>query len=176
MNEARTAAQFFLSRRCGGSRLGRFSPRTTWDRTGEIGNTRYEHFSTLQQELGYRPFLGAARAELERWLAAAALMTCDGADLADAFMKALRDAGIIAPSPSTFDRLVAAALVEAERQVLRMLAGRPPPRQRYTEVEPDRRWSECRTTLEKRIAITTPPSTPTHSSACAVSKNQGRET
>ena len=86
-------------------------------------NTRYEHSSALQQELGYRPFMGAARTELERWLAGAALMTCDGADLADAFMAALRDARVIAPSSSTFERLCAVALVEAERQVLRMLAG-----------------------------------------------------
>lgn len=86
-------------------------------------NTRYEHSAALQQELGYRPFMGAARAELERWLAGAALMTCDGADLADAFMTALRDARVIAPSPSTFERLCAAALVEAERQVSRILVG-----------------------------------------------------
>jgi hypothetical protein len=87
------------------------------------GDTLYEHSSALQQELGYRPFMGAARAELERWLAGAALMTCDGTDLADAFMAALRDARVIAPSSSTFERLCAVALVEAERQVLRMLAG-----------------------------------------------------
>lgn len=36
-------------------------------------------------------------------------------DLADAFMADLRDARVISPSPSTFERLCAAALVEAER-------------------------------------------------------------
>lgn len=90
---------------------------------GLRGNTRYEHSSALRRELGYRPSMGAARAGLERRLAGAAPMTCDGADLADAFMAALRDARVIAPSSSTFERLRAEALVEAERRVSRMLAG-----------------------------------------------------
>ena len=86
-------------------------------------NTRYEHSSALQQEFGYRPFMGAARAEMERWLTGGALTACDGADLADAFMAVLREAGVISPSPSTFERLCAAALIEAERRVVRSLSG-----------------------------------------------------
>ena len=86
-------------------------------------NTRYEHSSALQQELGYRPFIGAARMEMERWLATAALIASGGADLAERFMDALRAQKIIAPSPSIFERLCAKALVEAERWVMRRVAG-----------------------------------------------------
>lgn len=45
-------------------------------------NTRYEHSAALQSELGYRPFLCAARAAMLRWLEQAALTASGGADLA----------------------------------------------------------------------------------------------
>lgn len=86
-------------------------------------NTRYEHSAALQSELGYRPFLGAARAAMLRWLEQAALTASGGADLAEAFMAALRAEKIIAPAPSTFERLCARAMVEAERFVLRRIGG-----------------------------------------------------
>jgi hypothetical protein len=92
-------------------------------------NTRYEHSSALQAELGYRPFIGAARKDMLRWLDEVAMTAVNGVDLAEAFMAALRTKKIIAPAPSTFERVCAAALVIAERLVQARIADAASPAQ-----------------------------------------------
>lgn len=92
-------------------------------------NTRYEHSSALQAELGYRPFIGAARKDMVQWLGEAAMTAANGLDLSAAFMVALRASKIIAPGPSTFERLCANALVMAERRVQACIIGALSPQQ-----------------------------------------------
>lgn len=53
-------------------------------------NTRYEHSAALQAEFGYRPFMGAVRAEMIRRLDAAALEITDASALAESFIATLR--------------------------------------------------------------------------------------
>ncbi|MEM6550281.1 MAG: Tn3 family transposase [Pseudomonadota bacterium] len=60
----------------------------------------------------------------------AAMTAANGFDLSTAFMTALRAARIIAPGPSTFERLCAAALVTAERRVQTRITGALSPAQR----------------------------------------------
>ncbi len=79
-------------------------------------NTRYEHSSALQSELGYRPFIGAARRSMQEWLDTAAMHIADGPALATAFAEELRTAKVILPAASTFERLCARALVAAEKR------------------------------------------------------------
>lgn len=81
-------------------------------------NTRYEHSSALQHELGYRPFAGAARRSMQAWLDAAAIYIVDGPALATAFAEEFRNARVIVPAASTFERLCARALVAAEKQCI----------------------------------------------------------
>lgn len=107
-------------------------------------NTRYEHSSALQTELGYRPFIGAGRRDMLGWLEEAAMTAANGLDLSTAFMTALRAAKIIAPGPSTFERLCAAALVTAERHVQTRITGALSPAQQRSlqqllELEPGER-------------------------------------
>jgi len=84
-------------------------------------NTRYEHSSALQHELGYRPFAGAARRSMQERLDAAAMYLVDGPALAKAFAEEFRDARIIVPAASTFERLCARALVAAEQRCIMRL-------------------------------------------------------
>ena len=90
-------------------------------------NTRYEHSAALQAEFGYRPFIGAARAEMIRRLDAAALEITDAHALAESFMATLRAGKVIAPAPSTFEKLCSSAVIKAERVVIkRLIAGLSP--------------------------------------------------
>lgn len=84
-------------------------------------NTRYEHSSALQNELGYRPFAGAARRSMQEWLDAAAMCIVDGPALVTAFAEEFRNARIIVPAASTFERLCARALVAAEKRCIKRL-------------------------------------------------------
>lgn len=85
---------------------------------GLRANTRYEHSSALQRELGYRPFMGVARRSMLEWLERSAMHIVDGPTLAAAFAAELRAAKVIVPAVSTFERLCARALVSAERQTI----------------------------------------------------------
>jgi len=91
-------------------------------------NTRYEHSATLQIELGYRPFIGAARAAMIRRLDAIALEITDARALAERFMAALRSEKVIAPAPSTFEKLCSSAVIRAERVVITRLNASLAPR------------------------------------------------
>jgi TnpA family transposase len=83
--------------------------------------TRYEHSSSLQGAFGFRPFEGAARREIQTWLLPMALVTTHGPDLAAALLEELRRRQVIAPGPTVIERLVAGALLAAERHVAREL-------------------------------------------------------
>ena len=91
-------------------------------------NTRYEHSAALQRELGYRPFIGAARADMIRRLDAAALEITDARALAESFIAMLRAGKVIAPAPSTFEKLCSIAVITAERVVIKRLGAILAPR------------------------------------------------
>jgi TnpA family transposase len=84
--------------------------------------TRYDHSSALQAAFGYRPFAGLARREIEACLPPVALTTTSSLAVAEVLMDELRCRRIIAPGPSVIERLVAAAMLEAERHVAGQLA------------------------------------------------------
>ena len=81
-------------------------------------NTRYEHSAALQDALGYRPFAGRPRQEIEAWLDQAAMLASSGSELAVGLRDELRRRRMIVPAVTTIERLCAAALVRAERKVL----------------------------------------------------------
>lgn len=91
-------------------------------------NTRYEHSAALQAEFGYRPFIGAARTEMIRRLDTAALEITDARALAESFIATLRAEKVIAPAPSTFEKLCSSAVIEAERVVIGRLGAILAPR------------------------------------------------
>ena len=84
--------------------------------------TRYEHSSALQEKFGFRPFEGLARREIQEWLLPVALATTSGAGITAALLEELRRRQVIVPGPTVIERLVAAALLNAERYVARELA------------------------------------------------------
>jgi Domain of unknown function (DUF4158) len=55
-------------------------------------NTKYEHSAALQDVLGWRPFEGRPRREIEGWLDQASLTARTGAELAVGFRDELRRA------------------------------------------------------------------------------------
>lgn len=79
--------------------------------------TRYEHSSALQEKFGFRPFEGLARREIQEWLLPVALATTSGANIAAALLEELRRRRVIVPGPTVIERLVAVALLNAERHV-----------------------------------------------------------
>lgn len=81
-------------------------------------NTKYEHSAALQNLLGWRPFEGRPRREIEGWLDQASLTARTGAELAVGFRDELRRRKIIVPGITTIERLCAAALTRCERTVL----------------------------------------------------------
>ena len=83
--------------------------------------TRYEHSSALQEKFGFRPFEGLARREIQKWLLPVALAMTSGANVAAALLEELRRRQVIVPGPTVIERLVAVALLNAERHVAREL-------------------------------------------------------
>jgi hypothetical protein len=84
-------------------------------------NTKYEHSAALQDILGWRPFEGRPRREIEGWLDQASLTARTGAELAVGFRDELRRRKIIVPGITTVERLCAAGLTRCERTVLARL-------------------------------------------------------
>jgi TnpA family transposase len=84
-------------------------------------NTKYEHSAALQNLLGWRPFEGRPRREIEGWLDQASLTVRTGAELAVGFRDELRRRKIIVPGITVIERLCAAALTRCERTVLARL-------------------------------------------------------
>ena len=73
-------------------------------------STKYEHSAALQDLLGWRPFEGRPRWEIEGWLDQASLTARTGAELGVGFRDELRRRKIIVPGITTVERLCAAAL------------------------------------------------------------------
>ena len=90
------------------------------------GTTRYQHSAVLQEAYGFRPFAGAARRELEEWLAPRAEDARTNLELAAAMLEACRRRRLIVPAASTIERACARALVEAERRIARRIVERLP--------------------------------------------------
>lgn len=83
--------------------------------------TRYDQLNALYAVYGFRTFTRPDRIEIARWLLAPALGTVSGVALADLFLEELRRRAIAAPGPTVIERLIAAALSQAERHVERQI-------------------------------------------------------
>ena len=86
--------------------------------------TRYQHSAALQRIYGYLPFEGGVREEMRTWLIKAAECSRSNDDLAASMLGELRRRKVIAPAPSTVERLCADALVAAERIIATRIASR----------------------------------------------------
>jgi Domain of unknown function (DUF4158) len=83
--------------------------------------TRREQLDTLRVSFGFRTFAQEHRREFLTWLLPLALGNTNGFAVAAALMDELRRRKILAPGPSVVERLVAAAMVLAERHVAHQL-------------------------------------------------------
>ena len=79
--------------------------------------TRREQLDALREEFGFSMFAPGHGRALLAWLLPIALATTSATAVAAALMDELRRRRIIAPGPSVVERLVAAALLMAERHV-----------------------------------------------------------
>jgi len=96
------------------------APQALADYAGR-GQTRREQLDALRAAFGFRTFAPEHKRELMAWLLPVALGHADAVAIAATLMDKLRRRKIIAPGPSTIERLVAAASRLAERQVARQL-------------------------------------------------------
>ena len=83
--------------------------------------TRREQLDALRITFGFRTFAREHRREFLTWLLPLALGNTNGFTVAAALMDELRRRKILAPGPSVVERLVAAAMVLAERRVAHQL-------------------------------------------------------
>lgn len=83
--------------------------------------TRYDQLEALYAIYGYATFSQPIRREIAKWLLPVALATTSGMVLAGLLMEELRRRTIAAPAASTIERLVATALLQAERHVERQI-------------------------------------------------------
>lgn len=83
--------------------------------------TRYDQLDTLREVFGFRSFTQPDHRELSQWLVPIALTTVSAVSVAETLMVELRRRGIAAPGVSVFDRMVAAAMLGAERRVAEQL-------------------------------------------------------
>jgi len=79
--------------------------------------TRYEQIDTLRELFGFRSLTQPDHQALSAWLLPIALTTVSGVTVAETLMSELRRRKIAAPGTSVIERMVAAALLQAERQV-----------------------------------------------------------
>ena len=84
--------------------------------------TRYEQLSALREAFGFTD-LAPQRRQILEWLLPLSLATTNAHTVATALLDELRRRRIIVPAPSIIERLVAAALVLAERHVASKLTG-----------------------------------------------------
>ena len=83
--------------------------------------TRYEQLDELRRAFGFTAMERPQRHELLAWLLPVALATTRAPAIATALMEELRQRQIIAPGPSVIERIVAAAMLLAERRVADLL-------------------------------------------------------
>src|SRR3954467_12752208 len=83
--------------------------------------TRYEQLDALRKVFGFTELGLPQRREILAWLLPVALATTGAPTIAQALMEELRRRRVIVPGPSIIERLVAAALVLAERHVAHQL-------------------------------------------------------
>ena len=79
--------------------------------------TRYDQLDVLRAVFGFRSFSQPDHRELSNWLLPIALTTVSGMTVAEALMVELRRRGVAAPGASVLERMVATALLRAERHV-----------------------------------------------------------
>jgi TnpA family transposase len=79
--------------------------------------TRYEQLDALRASFGFVDLSPSRWREILRWLLPIALATTSAPALAAALVDELRRQRLVVPGPSVVERLVAAALVSAERHV-----------------------------------------------------------
>ena len=79
--------------------------------------TRREQLDGLRDTFGFRMYAPGHGREMLAWLLPVAMATTNAFNVAAALMDELRRRRILAPGPSVIERLVAAALVVAERHV-----------------------------------------------------------
>ena len=92
------------------------APQALADYAGR-GQTRREQLDALRAAFGFCTFAPEHKRELMAWLLPVALGHADAVAIAATLMDELRRRKIIAPGPSTIERLVVAASRLAERQV-----------------------------------------------------------
>ena len=83
--------------------------------------TRYDQLDALYSVYGFQTFTRPSQHKLAQWLLPVALTTTSGAALAGLLLEELRRRAIAAPGPSVIERLVATALLKAERHVDRQI-------------------------------------------------------
>ena len=86
------------------------------------GPTRYEQLDALRDAFGFMPLSRPLRTTLQEWLLPIALTTTSGARLARVMLDECRRRRIIVPGISSVERMVAQALLDAERHVAEHLA------------------------------------------------------
>ena len=85
--------------------------------------TRYEQLDDLRRLFGFTAPERPQRRELLDWMLPVALATTRAAAIAAALMDEIRRRQFIAPGPSVIERMVATAVLMAERRVASQLAG-----------------------------------------------------
>lgn len=83
--------------------------------------TRYDQLDALYSVYGLQTFTRPIQREFAQWMLPAALTTTSGATLARLLLEELRRRAIAAPGPSVIERLVATALLKAERHIDRQI-------------------------------------------------------
>lgn len=91
------------------------------------GPNRYEQLDTLRDVFGFRQLSRPASAELQTWLLPVALTTTSGAEFARMLLAEFRNRQIIVPGGTLVERMVAQALLDAERHVAELLTRISPP-------------------------------------------------
>lgn len=85
--------------------------------------TRYEHLEALRHIFGFRTFSHPDHRDLSAWLAPIALTTVSGMVVAEALMGELRRRCTAAPGATIIERMVATALLQADRHAVTKLNG-----------------------------------------------------
>jgi len=83
--------------------------------------TRYDQLDTLRELFGFRGFTQPDHRALSQWLLPIAMVTVSAVSVAEALMVELRRQGIAAPGVTVIDRMVATAMLGAERKVAEQL-------------------------------------------------------